>query len=436
MALQSYIDAFSSLKMNRAQGNVSPHKVCMLNAVIDLIEKGKIIENRIYLNEQLKSQFTKHFESLRINQNQNTPYLPYYHLKTSGFWHHKVRAGNEAQYRSLKDSNSENKTLAAIEYVYVDPELFEYFKSQNARDVLRAALADNFDEATRNKLLVPIRGWSWVECEAIVNDYFEMLDAELQGKRYNKAEHNRKIQPLLNNRNKQSIEQKHMNISAILKEMGLPTIDGYKPLPHYQKNILTDVIGAQLATKDEITSLIERSLAQPEEIPSVDDILDRMVELPSDRKVREPTPKTYKAGSYQPKKYNYIAREANNVKLGLAGEKFIVNYEKARLIYNGNESLSERIDHVSQEDDMAGYDIHSYETSGTDRFIEVKTTRYARFTQFYVSPNELNTSKLLAKKYHLYRVFNFKIDPHFFVCKGYLKDNFLLEPSTFIASMQ
>jgi len=436
MGLQYYIDAFSSLKMNRAQGNVSPHKVCMLLAVMDLVERGKISDNRIYLDQQIKSQFTKHFEQLQTGYDQDTPYLSYYHLRTSAFWHHKVREGKEGPYKKLQESNSENKTLAAIEYVHVDPELFEYFKSYNARESLKAALADNFNEELRNKLLVPIRGWSWTECEVIVNDYFEMLEAELKDQRYNKAEHNRKLQNRLNNRNKQAIEQKHQNISAILKEMGMPTIDGYKPLPHYQKNILTDVIGAQLATKDDITSHIEKSLAQPEEIPSVDDILDRMVEFPNERKVREPTPKAYKAGSYQPKKYNYIAREANNVKLGLAGEKFIVNYEKARLIYIGKESLSERIDHVSQDDDTAGYDIHSYETNGADRFIEVKTTRYARFTQFFVSPNELNTSKLLEKKYHLYRVFNFKSDPRFFVCRGYLKDNFLLEPSTFIASVQ
>jgi len=35
MSLQHYIDAFSTLRMNRSGGAVSPHKVCLLLAVMD-----------------------------------------------------------------------------------------------------------------------------------------------------------------------------------------------------------------------------------------------------------------------------------------------------------------------------------------------------------------------------------------------------------------
>ena len=435
MSLQYYIDAFSTLRMNKSGGSVSPHKACLLLSVMDLVEQEAIVTNRIYLDENLKSVFTKHFELLRQGNDQNTLYLPFYHLKTSGFWHHKIYEGRNDEYNSLKESNSENKTLATIEYAFVDNELFEYFKSYNAREALKAALADNFDIELRDKLLNPAIGWSWWECEAIVKDYFAMLEAELKGEAYNKSEHNRRLQEILNNRNKSSIEKKHQNISAILKEMGMPTIDGYKPLSNYQRNILPDVIGAELSNQINMADYIESITTQDEAIPTVDDILNRLVDPPEPKTINDIQPEPYKRGSYRPRKVDYIAREANNHKLGLSGEKFIVNYEKARLIKEGRESLAERIDHVSLDDDRLGFDIHSFEGNGKDRFIEVKTTRYARYTQFYITNNELEVSRKLDNQYHLYRVFNFRTDPRFFTCQGKIEKNFVLEPSLFIANI-
>ncbi len=41
--------------------------------------------------------------------------------------------------------------------------------------------------------------WSQAEVEATVSDYFEMLAMDLRDEPYNKAEHNRNLQKLLNN---------------------------------------------------------------------------------------------------------------------------------------------------------------------------------------------------------------------------------------------
>lgn len=62
--------------------------------------------------------------------------------------------------------------------------------------------------------------WSREEVEATVSDYFEMLAMELRGEQYNKAEHNRNLQNLLNSRTKGAIEKKHQNISSVLVELG------------------------------------------------------------------------------------------------------------------------------------------------------------------------------------------------------------------------
>ena len=81
------------------------------------------------------------------------------------------------------------------------------------------------------------RGEPWNDDEvlATVRDYFDMLRLELDGRPYVKAEHSRELARVLNGRTKGAIEQKHMNISAILQELGYPYINGYKPLKNYQQ---------------------------------------------------------------------------------------------------------------------------------------------------------------------------------------------------------
>ena len=115
---------------------------------------------------------------------------------------------------------------------------------------------------------------------------------------------------------------------------------------------------------------------------------------------------------------NYLEREAQNQKLGDAGEQFVINFEKARLIREGKESLADQIEQVSvTEGPSAGFDIRSFELDGSDRFIEAKTTKYGKSTPFYVTPNELRFSQQHADRYHLYRVFKFRDNPGCLLCK-------------------
>src|SRR5690606_23368079 len=74
--------------------------------------------------------------------------------------------------------------------------------------------------------------WSDSEIDLIVADYFDMLALEQAGSPYNKAEHNRALQHLTG-RSPGSIEFKHQNISAVLVRLGLPRIEGYKPMPNF-----------------------------------------------------------------------------------------------------------------------------------------------------------------------------------------------------------
>ena len=131
---------------------------------------------------------------------------------------------------------------------------------------------------------------------------------------------------------------------------------------------------------------------------------------------------------------NYLEREARNQALGEAGEQFVINFERARLIRAGRESFAERIEQVSATvGPSAGFDIKSFETNGADRFIEAKTTKYGKNTPFFVTPNELRFSRDNSSKYYLYRLFRFRESPRLYALHGHVKDRCTLEPSEFMA---
>jgi hypothetical protein len=101
--------------------------------------------------------------------------------------------------------------------------------------------------------------WTSAEVAATVADYMAMLKAELAGTPYSKAEHRRRLMAKLENRSEPAVERKHMNISAVLRELGLPFIDGYKPLSNYQE-ILREVVIEVVAADRKLSALVELKL--------------------------------------------------------------------------------------------------------------------------------------------------------------------------------
>src|SRR5208283_1790029 len=78
--------------------------------------------------------------------------------------------------------------------------------------------------------------WQDDELDAIVADYFAMLAADLSGQPYVKAQHSAALMAQIG-RTHRSVEFKHQNISAVLDELGMPWIPGYKPKRNYQNAI-------------------------------------------------------------------------------------------------------------------------------------------------------------------------------------------------------
>ena len=252
--------------------------------------------------------------------------------------------------------------------------------------------------------------WSLFEVEAVVADYFAMLDLELAGAGFNKADRNRRLRKLLDSRSAGSVEFKHQNISAILVNHALPYIAGYKPRQNYQALLERVVLTHIESDRDWARRALRSRAFSSTDVPETDfDRLSALEEAPPERrpsKVRI-QPRPVQIDFVEQRRLHDIARRPD---------------------------LSRLIRHVSaDEGDGLGYDIQSFDVAGNPILIEVKTTGLGKSFPFYVSRNELQCSKREASRYQLYRVFEFSKDPRLFKLKGDLEAACNLQPVNYRA---
>lgn len=272
--------------------------------------------------------------------------------------------------------------------------------------------------------------WSREEVEATVRDYFEMLRLEACGQVFNKSEHNEQLRQKLRARSKGSIEMKHQNISAVLDQLGLPFIRGYKPRANFQE-LLREVVLA----------LVQH--AQPA-LQKIVDAIEEQIE-PGNRTysgvlVEPPVPESMpvpKRRQRLPRKLDYASRDERNRNLGRNGESWVLGFEEGRLKEANRPELASRIDWVSERcGDGTGYDIMSFEEDEMTRFIEVKTTNGGSLTPFIISQNELEFSEETEDAFCLYRVFEFAKSPKLFIVRGALNHALHLEALDYRARLR
>jgi hypothetical protein len=269
--------------------------------------------------------------------------------------------------------------------------------------------------------------WSDEELDLIVADYFSMLRAEQAGAPYVKARHREELMPRIG-RTKRSVEFKHMNISAVLRELGLPWIEGYKPKENYQRSIFPAIerfLGRNPATLDYLP-------AQP---AGLADSVTPFIEPPptlARREVARP-----EALERLVRKFDPVERDFRNRVLGHAGEAMIFDFERKRLTDSDRPDLSRKVRWVSQEDgDGAGYDILSFDASGDERLIEVKTTLGGNTTPFFITRNELGLSSERPDAFRLYRLYSFAKSPRLFELAPPLEAAVRLDPLAYSASFR
>jgi predicted restriction endonuclease len=438
MSLLAYEQTFANLKMNQSGDETSPHKVAMLLAVIELFEDEHITGNILYFDDKLKAAFKKQFESLAGPSDRCDPHLPYFHLRSSDFWFHQIKPGQYHDYGQLNTANGQGVINKHIAFVYLEDELYELLSYGVVRGLLKHALYENLTNERRTELLTVGKGWNWLETEATVQDYFAMLTKEINGEKYNKAQHRRTLLPKLMQRSEGAIEFKHQNISAVLIEMGQPYITGYKPAFNVQGQLKNVVLAHLAAHQNQLDNILLSAETSPQAAGHLTQTIQWQTVLDNDiperiSQVTEP-PRKYLA-----RKTNYTQRESNNRRLGEQGEAFVIEYERQRLIAANRADLAQEVQWSSQEKgDGLGYDVRSFQWLNEQpieevHYIEVKTTNSGKYQPFYISENERAYSKQHPKNYSLYRVYDFNKQSRIFQLHGAIDQHVHLSPQNYRA---
>ncbi|HMJ42766.1 MAG TPA: DUF3883 domain-containing protein [Pseudolabrys sp.] len=269
--------------------------------------------------------------------------------------------------------------------------------------------------------------WTAGEVAVLLGSYFFMLADELAGRPYSKKEQFLGVMKLIG-RSKGSVEFKHQNVSAVLDEIGLPWIQGYKPRDHYQDS-LADAVGQYLILHPDLLNLAKPGAIKT---PAERDILVAPPALLNSDPESRPAAIRRLVGKFDP-----AARDARNRDLGRAGEEFVVGFERRRLERAGRDDLAKDVRWVSDVDgDGYGYDVQSFEIDGQERLLEIKTTCGNERTPFWMSKRECDVAAEQGDIYRVRRVFHFRNEVKMFDIAPPLEARLVLTPATFMAALR
>lgn len=245
------------------------------------------------------------------------------------------------------------------------------------------------------------RDWDQEEISATVDAYFRLLKAELAESPLKKSAENARVRQTVN-RSKGAVEYKFQNVSAVMRDLHLYWVEGYKPAKNYQ-GALRDAVMHHLDIDPTIEEFMLRRVEAPIDHQVLADFQWNLTSPPSIPLTPAPDKRVRRAV-----KRDYVALEAQRRDLGLAGEEAVLRWEREQLECAGHHRLARNVRHVSLLDgDGLGYDILSFTPAGGQKFIEVKTTRQGVEWPFLVTLNEVEFSAEVTDHFNLYRVFDF-----------------------------
>lgn len=142
MSLQSdyYKTAILQLKRGNYNGHVSNAKTYYLLSILERIDKGLLVDNKIKFDDESK----KFYETQCLAyKDVVTPFVkPYFHLSSSLFYHIKWTKGTKVESYAKTPSGKFLKEKS--EYAYLDDSFWELLKGAEYRKEIKQLIVKTF----------------------------------------------------------------------------------------------------------------------------------------------------------------------------------------------------------------------------------------------------------------------------------------------------
>jgi putative restriction endonuclease len=209
--LSTYIHYFSNLRRDSKNGG-APHKPILLLSIIELVQKGEIINNRIEITPELVLEFKNNWSKLVTSQHHPNFALPFFHMKSEPFWKLVTKTGMILPITSSNSVKSFNSLKESIAFAEMDKELFLFLVDPISSAVIKENVLEKYFSETKNEL----QNKSY--------DLFNIIENQLVED--NAFEYKLRIEELKNTLSKESFEEEVYVRSGVFKKE-IPKIYNY-----------------------------------------------------------------------------------------------------------------------------------------------------------------------------------------------------------------
>lgn len=159
------LDQLYNLKRDRGSGWEKPYKPALLLTLVDLIERGDVVDNRFILSDECIARYRNYLAIVGREGDHNQVHYPFWHLCGDGIWMLHALNG-EALYRegeSGSESPSVRRIRQRMSHASLDPELFHLLCNPVEREHIRLAIIARYFPKHRDALLRSISNFHQTE---------------------------------------------------------------------------------------------------------------------------------------------------------------------------------------------------------------------------------------------------------------------------------
>jgi putative restriction endonuclease len=126
------------------KSNRAPHKPLLLISVLDLFEQGVVESNLIELTPDLGELFSQYWAKVLPFDRYGNIVLPFFHLRSEGFWHLLPKPGKEEALSTTSQMRSLSQLREMVIGARLDEPLYQLLCLHEPRDLLRSVLIQTY----------------------------------------------------------------------------------------------------------------------------------------------------------------------------------------------------------------------------------------------------------------------------------------------------